>query len=69
MTRKQNLITDIQNLLNTHENINPTSIDANLLDFMDEETLINIIDSLLKQKELSTEPDKTWLNTFKLQEY
>jgi len=66
MTRKQQLIDDIQNLLNTYEGVNKTSIDSNLLEFMDEDTLINIISSLLEQKEASKESDLEWLNQFKI---
>ncbi|WP_294967108.1 hypothetical protein [Sulfurimonas sp.] len=64
-TRKEQLIEDIQNLLNSYDNENTTSIDPNLLEFMDENTLVNIIDSLLNQKEESKEPDTQWLEKFK----
>ena len=65
MNRKDQLINDIQNLLNTYNGLAPTSINPDLLNFMDEDTLINIIDSLLSQKESSKETDTQWLEKFK----
>ncbi len=65
MCRKEQLILDIQNLLNSYEGIHKTTINPDLLEFMDEETLVNIIDSLLTQKESSKESDLAWLETFK----
>lgn len=65
MSRKEQLIIDIQNLLNTYEGIHKTSINPDILKFMDENTLISIIDSLLNQKEDSKESDIEWLETFK----
>jgi len=64
-SRKQQLIEDIQNLLNSYDNENSTDINPDLLEFMDENTLISIIDSLLNQKEESKEPDTKWLEQFK----
>ncbi len=64
-SNKQQLIEDIQNLLNSYDNENTTSINPELLEFMDEKTLISIIDSLLNQKEESKEPDMQWLEKFK----
>jgi len=64
-TRKKQLIEDIQNLLNNYEGIRPTFINPNLLEFMDEDTLIQIIDSLLNQKEDNKEADIDWLKKFK----
>lgn len=63
--KKQQLIKDIQNLLNTYDGVNSTSINPDLLEFMDEETLISIIDSLLTQKEDAKESDLEWLKQFK----
>ena len=68
MNRKEKLIEDIQNLLNTYDGISPTSINPDLLEFMDEETLVSIVDSLLFQKEASKEADTEWLEKFKKQE-
>ena len=65
MSKKKQLIEDIQNLLNTYDGLNPTSINPNLLEFMDEKTLISIIDSLLTQKEDSKDTDMEWLEKFK----
>ena len=68
MNRQEQLINDIQNLLNTHDGINKTDINPALLKFMDEDTLVNIIDSLLNQKESEKESDIEWLEQFKKQE-
>jgi len=63
--RKQQLIKDIQDLLNSYDGISPTSINPNLLEFMDEDTLLNIIGSLLDQKEENAKADSEWLEKFK----
>ena len=68
MSRKEQLINDIQNLLNTYEGIHKTDINPALLEFMDEDTLVSIIDSLMDQKESSKESDIEWLEQFKKQE-
>ena len=65
MNRKNQLIEDIQNLLNTYDNVNSTSINPNLLEFMNEDTLVSIIESLLTQKEEAKESDIEWLEKFK----
>lgn len=65
MNRKEQLILDIQNLLNTYDGINKTTINSNMLEFMDENTLVDIIDSLLNQKEFSKKSDLDWLEKFK----
>ena len=65
MSSKEALIKDIQNLLNTYNGLNPTTINPALLEFMDEKTLISIIDSLLTQKEDAKETDLEWLEQFK----
>ena len=65
MSTKEELIQDIQNLLNSHENISTTTINPDLLTYMDEETLKNIIGSLLDQKEADKESDVEWLEQFK----
>lgn len=64
-SKKEKLIGDIQQLLNTYDGIHKTSINPELLEFMDESTLISIIDSLLTQKEASKEADIEWLTQFK----
>ena len=68
LSRKKKLIEDIQNLLNTYSGVNPTLINPDLLEFIDDETLISIIDSLLVQKEEAKESDMPWLEKFKKQE-
>jgi hypothetical protein len=65
MSKKDILIKDIQKLLNSYQNLSSTTIDPSLLEFMDEETLITIIDYLLKQKENVTVDNVEWLNKFK----
>ncbi len=65
MSTKKKLIEDIQNLLNSYDTENTTSINPDVLEFMDEKTLITIIDSLLNQKEDAKEPDTEWLEKFK----
>ncbi|CAI6151388.1 MAG: hypothetical protein SPLUMA2_SPLUMAMAG2_00136 [uncultured Sulfurimonas sp.] len=65
MSTKEQLIIDIQELLNSHENISTTTINPDLLAFMDEKTLISIIGSLLDQKETHVENNIQWLEQFK----
>jgi hypothetical protein len=65
MTKKEQLIVDIELLLNSYDNVSKTFINPALLEFMDENTLINIIDNLLSQKEDSKESDLDWLEQFK----
>lgn len=62
---KKQLIEDIQNLLNSYDAKNSTSINPDLLEFLDDKTLINIIDSLLRQKDEIREIDTKWLEKFK----
>lgn len=62
---KQQLINDIQNLLNRYEGLSPTSINPALLEFMDRDTLLSIISSLLKQQENTNEDNLEWLEQFK----
>lgn len=61
----EQLIIDIQNLLNRYDGLNPTTINPNLLEFMDRETLLQIISSLLKQQENTNEDNFEWLQQFK----
>ncbi len=65
MNRKDQLIDDIQKLLNSYEGVKETVINPSLLEFMDEATLISIIDSLLTQKENAKDSDAQWLEKFK----
>jgi len=64
-TKKNRLIEDIQQLLNSYDEAETTYINPDLLKFMDEQTLVSIIDSLLKQKEDAKESDLEWLEKFK----
>ena len=63
---KEELIHDIETLLNSYgDETPPTVINPALLEFMDEETLKNIIGSLLRQKETVNEDSLEWLEQFK----
>lgn len=62
---KEQLILDIQNLLNRYDGLKPTTINPALLEFMDRETLLHIIGSLLKQQETTNEDNIEWLQQFK----
>jgi hypothetical protein len=62
---KQQLIDDIQNLLNRYEGLSPTTINPALLEFMDRETLLSIISSILKQQENTNQDNLEWLEQFK----
>jgi len=65
-TRKDELIQDIENLLNTYDGEIPlTHINPKLLSFMDEETLLSIINSVLLQQERVNEDNQEWLEQFK----
>ena len=68
MSTKKQLVEDIQNLLNTYDGVAATDINPNLFEFMDQSTLLSIIDSLLSQKEDAKESDLEWLEKFKTQE-
>jgi len=62
---KEQLISDIQNLLNRYDGLKPTTINPDLLQFMDKATLLQIISSLLKQQENTNENNIEWLQQFK----
>ncbi|MDP3301672.1 MAG: hypothetical protein Q8S36_06875 [Sulfuricurvum sp.] len=62
---KQQLIDDIQNLLNRYEGLSTTTINPALLEFMDRDTLLSIINSLLKQQENTNKDNLDWLEQFK----
>lgn len=62
---KEQLISDIQNLLNRYDGLKPTTINPNLLEFMDKPTLLQIINSLLKQQVNANEDNIEWLQQFK----
>lgn len=59
------LINDIQHLLNRYEDVPQTSINPDLLEFLDRETLLSIISSLLRQQENTNESNIEWLEQFK----
>ncbi len=61
----QELINDIQHLLNRYEDVPQTSINPDLLEFLDRETLLSIISSLLRQQENTNESNIEWLEQFK----
>jgi hypothetical protein len=66
MSTKEELIKDIEKLLNSYDGETPpTVINPALLEFMDEETLKKIIDSLLRQKENVNKDNLEWLEQFK----
>jgi len=62
---KEKLIQDIQNLLNTYGDVKDSVINVNMLEFMDKETLINIIGLLLDKKETIVDDNLEWLDGFK----
>ena len=65
MSSKTDLIHDIQQLLNSYTGTTTTSINPDLLEFMDETTLKSIIADLLKQKENTNSDNLEWLVQFK----
>ncbi len=63
---KKQLISDIEKLLNSYDGVKLTNINPTLFEFMDEQTLKDIIGSLLDQKESQFyQPDLEWLEKFK----
>lgn len=62
---KEQLIDDIEKLLNRYDGIKPTHINPELLQFMDTATLLQIIDSILRQQEKTNESNIEWLEQFK----
>jgi hypothetical protein len=62
---KEQLISDIENLLNRYEGVKQTHIDPALLQFMDKQTLLSIINSILRQQENTNESNLEWLEQFK----
>lgn len=61
----EQLIIDIENLLNRFEGHNTTHIDPKLLSFLDRQTLLSIIESLLRQHEQTNSSNVEWLEQFK----
>ncbi len=64
-TTKAKLINDIQQLLNNYSDTTTTTINPDLLEFMDEATLKSIIHNILDQQEHVNEDNKEWLEQFK----
>jgi hypothetical protein len=62
---KEQLICDIENLLNRYDSVKPTQIDPSLLQFLDRQTLLSIIGSILRQQEKTNESNIEWLEQFK----
>jgi len=62
---KEQLIADIENLLNRYGEIKSTHINPELLQFMDRQTLLSIIESILRQQEKTNESNIEWLEQFK----
>ncbi len=62
---KQELIKDIEKLLNSYSGQKITAINPDLLEFMDENTLKEIINSLLTQKDNAVKDNEVWLTQFK----
>ena len=62
---KEQLIADIENLLNSYDDVKPTHINPELLQFLDRQTLLSIIDSILRQQEKTNETNIEWLEQFK----
>jgi hypothetical protein len=65
MSTKTELIEDIQKLLNTYSDTTTTTINPELLEFMDEATLKSIIHNILDQQEHVNEDNIEWLEQFK----
>ncbi|NOQ31537.1 MAG: hypothetical protein GQ570_10475 [Helicobacteraceae bacterium] len=65
MQTKEQLLDDIEKLLNSYEDSSITTINPDILKFMDEESLKGIISSLLDQKEKTLETNAEWIEQFK----
>lgn len=65
MDKQQQLIKDIENLLNNHGDVAKTSINIDLLKFMSEADLKEIISSLLAQKDSQFNENRQWVTQFK----
>jgi len=62
---KEQLIKDIEQLLNSYDGLNSTHIEPSMLEFMDEQTLRQIISSLLDQKNRAVSENLDYLEQFK----
>ncbi|MEA3522419.1 MAG: hypothetical protein U9R50_05550 [Campylobacterota bacterium] len=65
MNTKEKLINDIQQLLNAYSDTTTTTINPELLEFMDESTLKSIISNILDQQEHVNTDNQEWLEQFK----
>jgi len=65
MGTKIQLINDIQKLLNAYADTTTTTINPELLEFMDEITLKSIIHDILNQQEHVNSDNREWLEQFK----
>ena len=65
MSKKTELINDIQKLLNSYADTTMTTINPKLLEFMDEKTLKSIIHDILNQQEHVNDDNRGWLEQFK----
>jgi hypothetical protein len=62
---KYKLIKDIEKLLNSYEDLAPSTIDPDLLQYLDESSLKDIISDLLTQKENTVTDNLEYLEQFK----
>jgi hypothetical protein len=65
MSTKTELINDIQKLLNVYADTTTTTINPELLGFMDEDTLRSIIHDILTQQEHVNDDNREWIEQFK----
>ncbi len=63
--KKQELIQDIENLLNSYSGVHQSKINPEILQYMDETSLKDIIADLLTQKESAVESNLDYLEQFK----
>ncbi|MEA2111172.1 MAG: hypothetical protein U9P71_03885 [Campylobacterota bacterium] len=64
-TTKNELIQDIENLLNSYSDIPQSTINPEILKYMDNSSLKDIINDLLTQKENVNESNIEYLEQFK----
>ncbi len=63
--KKQKLIQDIENLLNSYDGVPQSKINPELFQYMDENSLKDIITDLLTQKDSVVESNLEYLEQFK----
>ena len=64
-TAKHQLIKDIEQLLNSYDGLKDSTINTEILEYMDETALKSIIDDLLKRKENVVTSNLEYLEQFK----